>query len=77
MLAPIEVDDAAVSRFAGAVKIQTVSVPEAPQADFSAFIVLNQYLGGELPATNRMLTRDVISGDSLLFTWPGSDGSAR
>ena len=76
-IAPIEVDDAAVNRLAGAVKIQTVSVPEAPNADFSAFIVLNQYLEASFPQLHRKLTREVISGDSLLYTWPGSDSSAR
>ncbi len=81
--APVEaipslaIDDSAIERLSAAVQIPTVSVAESPGADFSNFVRFRECLAASFPRVHRQLTRDVISGHSLLFTWQGLESAAR
>lgn len=72
--------DAAISsapvgtaRFAGALRIPTVSTEDSAQWDPKPFLDLHEYLRASYPLVHGALTREVINGYSLLYTWKGSD----
>lgn len=62
--------DAAAKRLAGAVRIQTVSFDRQP-ASAESFRQFREYLAGQFPNVHRVLSREVVNGSSLLFTWAG------
>jgi len=73
-LAPVQVDrEAALERFAGALRIQTVSEPLRP-TDAAAMRQLRDYLQANFVRINQTMRREIV-GQSLLFTWAGSDAS--
>jgi carboxypeptidase PM20D1 len=74
---PLAIDDAAIERLSGAVRIRTVSVADSPNPDLSALTRFHEFLEKSFPQVHRQLTREVINTGSLLFNWPGRDRSAR
>jgi carboxypeptidase PM20D1 len=74
---PHAVDQGATDRLAAAVRIPTVSVAEGPGADFSSFDRFEEFLKVSFPHVHQHLTREVIGGHSLLYTWEGRDRAAR
>jgi carboxypeptidase PM20D1 len=76
-ITPLAIDDSAIERLAGAVRIPTVSVTEGPDADFSSFVRFREFLERTFPQVHRRLTHELIGGHSLLFTWPGLDWRAQ
>jgi len=68
--------DAAAQRFAGAVRIPTISLAEGgaeASGQVDHFPELHAYLAQCFPLIHSRLHKDVVNGRSLLFTWPGSD----
>ena len=64
----------AVERFAGAIRIPTVSRPEqAP--DLAALKVFHDYLEQQFPAVSAQLRREAVGQGALLYTWAGQDPS--
>ena len=76
-ISPLDIDDGALARLAAAVRVPTVSVAEAADADFSEFARLREVLETSFPQVHRKLVRELIGGQSLLFTWPGREPSAK
>ncbi len=76
-MSPLPVDDAAIERLAAAVRIPTVSVAETPGEDFSVFTRFHEFLEASFPRVHQQLTREVVGGHSLLFTWQGREPSTR
>jgi len=75
--APIEVDaDAAVQRFAGAIRIPTISWENVEDTDTAAFLALHDYLEASYPLVHERLRREKVGDLSLLYTWEGSDPGA-
>jgi carboxypeptidase PM20D1 len=73
---PIALDPAgAVQRFAGALRIPTISHGEPEKNDPAAFAAFARYLQAEFPRAHAALTREQV-GQSLLYTWPGRDPQA-
>ena len=72
-LPPIKLDStAAISRFSGAIRIQTVSVPlQAPNAE--AMQRFRDFLLQRFPLVHQSMQREVTAASALLFTWRGSD----
>ncbi|RMH17232.1 MAG: M20/M25/M40 family metallo-hydrolase [Gemmatimonadetes bacterium] len=66
--------EAAVERFAGAIRFPTVSREDAPH-DSAAFRALHAYLAEVFPRVHATLERETIGGLSLLYRWPGRDPS--
>ncbi|HEV8149906.1 MAG TPA: M20 family peptidase [Gemmatimonadales bacterium] len=66
---------AAAQRLAGAVKFPTVSYASGGSIDTAAFIGLHQYLESEFPLVHATLTRELVGGLSLLYTWRGADST--
>jgi carboxypeptidase PM20D1 len=76
-ISPLPVDDTAIERLAGGVRIPTISAAESPAADSNSFDRFHQFLEESFPQVHRLLTREHIGGHSLLFTWQGLDRTAR
>ncbi len=66
---------AAATHLAGAVKFQTVSLESGGPIDTAAFLGLHQYLQSTFPLVHSTLTRELVAGLSLLYTWQGTDSS--
>ena len=74
----IKVDiPAAAERLAAAVRLRTVSHDDKPDSAAAEFLKLHALLEQAFPLTHRTLQREVVAGYSLLYTWPGSDPSAK
>lgn len=63
----------AAERFAGAIRFPTVSFMDRTQTDSAAFLGLHQYFADTYPNIERVLTRETVSGLSLLYTWEGRE----
>ncbi len=70
---PIDAE-AAIARFSGAIRIQTISQPLA-KPDQPAMMAFRNYLESSFPHIHATARREVVGDGSLLFTWQGSDPS--
>ena len=74
----VEVDEkAAADRLAGAIPIRTVSGMEGLQSDGEAFKKLHAYLAQQFPKLHATLKKEVVGDNALLYTWTGSDPTAK
>lgn len=74
----VEIDEkAAAERLAGAIPIRTVSGMEGLQSDGQAFKELHAYLAQQFPKLHATLKKEVVGNNALLYTWTGSDPTAR
>ncbi len=62
---------AAAERLAGAIRFPTVSHEGGANVEAAAFQGLHQYLQQSFPKVHATLTREVVNGYSLLYTWKG------
>lgn len=69
--------EAVVRRLSGAIRLRTISHQDPTRVDGSVFEALHRHLERSFPRVHRRLKRERFSGYSLLYTWPGSDPSAR
>lgn len=73
----IDVDtDAAVQRFAGAIRIPTISWENVEDTDTAAFLALHDYFEANYPLVHERLKREKVGDLSLLYTWEGTDPGA-
>jgi carboxypeptidase PM20D1 len=76
-LPPLAVDKAAVAEsMAVAVRARTVSGLLDPAGVAAEFDRLHAHLQARYPLAHGAMTREVVGGHSLLYTWPGSDAQA-
>jgi carboxypeptidase PM20D1 len=73
-IARIDLDEqAAAVRLAGAVRLRTVS-EEAPSPQSNPeFLRLHGYLVQSFPSAHRVLSKEIVGGYSLLYTWVGQN----
>jgi carboxypeptidase PM20D1 len=69
-------NDAALQRFAGAVKLHTISTAEGPPSE-QDLNVFHDYLAQQFPLVHQHLQREVLAGGALLFTWQGRSADKR
>ena len=75
---PIAVNETAASEaLAEAIRAQTVSSQEDAALNADQFRALHAHLERRYPKLHAALKREVVAGLSLLYTWPGSDPTAR
>ncbi|HUT53195.1 MAG TPA: M20 family peptidase [bacterium] len=67
----------AANSLSGAVKIKSISHQDPSQVDATEFFALHDYLATSYPLIHKNLVREKAGGLSLLYTWQGSDPSAR
>jgi acetylornithine deacetylase/succinyl-diaminopimelate desuccinylase-like protein len=77
-LAPLSIDElGAARRFAGALRIPTISHADREKNDPKQFEAMHAYLESQFPRVHAALRREVVNGQSLLYTWSGRDRGAR
>ncbi len=62
-------------RLSGAIQIPSVSHEDPQKRDARPFDDLRTYLEQTYPRLHKALTREIVSGHTLVHTWPGSDHS--
>ena len=65
-----------LEHLAAAVRFETVSHEDRSLIDLSQFDLLHGFLAAAYPLTHEHLSREVVSGHSLLYTWEGLDAEA-
>ena len=68
---------AAAERLAGAVRFRTISYDTPSQDSRTELLKLHAYLAESFPATHAALTRQIVGGYSMLYTWVGQDVQAK
>lgn len=77
-LAPLAVDEqAAGESLAAAIRARTVSSREDAALNDDQFRALHAHLQARYPRLHATLRREVVGELSLLYTWPGSDPTAK
>jgi carboxypeptidase PM20D1 len=75
--AEVTVPAGAVERLAGAIRFPTLSNEDSDDFDAVTFQALHEYLTAEFPRLHAALERETVATHSLLYTWRGTDLSAR
>ena len=71
---PIQVGmESAVARFSGAIQFQTVSDQNIQQPAANEFLRLHDFLETSFPKVHAQLSKEIVGGYSLLYTWKGTD----
>ena len=64
---------AAAKRLSGAVKCKTISYQDFSKFDLAEFEKFREFLKQTFPHIHTQLSRELVNGHSLLYTWKGSD----
>ena len=76
-ITPVAVDAAqAAARLGAAVRFKTISSDTDPNFSKDEFEKFHAYLARTFPRVHAQLKREVVGGQSLLYTWTGSDPKA-
>ena len=67
---------AAAQRLGAAVRFKTLSTLDATQPAAAEFEGLHEHLKASFPRVHGALSREVVGGLTLVYTWPGSDAKA-
>ena len=73
----VAIEDAAIDRLRGAIRLPTISRGEGFGPDNVALEAFRRYLKDSFPLVHARLPFEQIGGQSLLFKWSGTDGSAK
>jgi carboxypeptidase PM20D1 len=73
---PVNMDQAA-SHLSDAIKFKTVFNMDTSKVDYSQFTGFQDYIAKTFPLVNSTLTKKVINGYGLLYTWQGSDSQKK
>ena len=75
---PLAVDvNAVADKLAGAVRFRTISSADDPSLNAQEFRKFHAFLEQRFPLVHQKLKREFVSELSLLYTWPGTDASAK
>jgi carboxypeptidase PM20D1 len=75
--APAVDNSLAARHLAEAVRIPTVSHQDPAENDYAQWDRLHAWLEATFPAAHAAMTREVVAGHTLVYTWPGSDPTRR
>jgi carboxypeptidase PM20D1 len=71
----VAIPNGAAERLAGSLRIRTISSEDSAAFDAEAFRTSHTYLQLAFPRVHAQLRREIVGGQSLLYTWPGRDSS--
>ncbi|MFH1331167.1 MAG: M20/M25/M40 family metallo-hydrolase [Actinomycetota bacterium] len=74
--APGSAGDLYLEHLAAAVRIRTISNEDRSRTDPAPFVEFHAFLEGTYPLVHQQLSREVVAGHSLLYTWEGADPGA-
>lgn len=76
---PVQIDlpdtDAIAQRFSRALQFKTISYQDEAKNNWEEYTNFIQYLASAFPLVHAHLTREIVNGYSLLYTWQGSNPS--
>ena len=76
LAAAVAIDSArAAEHLAQAVRIRTVSHQDPGENDWAQWDRFHGWLQSTYPAAHAAMTREVVAGHTLVYTWPGADAS--
>jgi len=67
----------AATHLAEAVRFRTISHQDASENDRAEWDRFHEWLATTYPAAHAAMSREVVAGHTLVYTWPGSDPSRR
>lgn len=67
--------EAAAARLGQVIRFETISVQDGQPWNAAPFTAQRTWLEGAYPAFHAAAKREIVNGESLLFTWAGSDAS--
>jgi len=67
----------AATHLAEAVRLRTISHQDAAENDRAEWDRLHEWLANTYPAAHAVMSREIVAGHTLVYTWPGSDASRR
>ncbi|WP_028566838.1 M20/M25/M40 family metallo-hydrolase [Salisaeta longa] len=73
--ADVTISDEAMERLAGALRHRTITARAPEDRDDAAYADFRAYLRAKYPRVHEHLTRSVVNGHSVLYTWPGSNAA--
>ena len=74
LAAPVAIDNArAAQHLSEAIRFQTVSHQEKAEDQVAEWEKLHAWLQTTYPAAHAAMTREIVAGRTLIYTWPGSD----
>jgi carboxypeptidase PM20D1 len=78
-ITPVELDDGCVERLCKALQFRTISNADPDEIDPKPFLALHEFFEKAFPRTHKTLKREAVGqgGLSLLYTWEGTDPTAR
>ncbi len=77
-LAPVAIDEnAAAQRLGASIKLQTIASATDADQSADAFNALHAQIESDFPAFHAAAKREIVGKYSLLYTWEGSDPSAK
>jgi len=75
---PVAIDtERAARHLAEAVRLRTVSHQDPGQNEWAEWDRLHAWLERTYPTAHAAMTREVVAGRTLLYTWPGTDRTRR
>lgn len=76
--APLLFDrDSALQKLSRAIQFQTVSQRESVPTGLAEFTGLREYLRAAFPSVHSQLDREIVGGQSLLYTWRGESAALK
>jgi carboxypeptidase PM20D1 len=74
LVATVPIDAArAADHLAQAVRIRTISHQDPRENDWAQWDAFHAWLLSTYPAAHSAMTREVVAGHTLVYTWPGTD----
>jgi carboxypeptidase PM20D1 len=74
---PLSIDLKAADRLAGAIRYRTIAQADDADASATEFRQLHAYLETTFPRLHKALKREVVGSYGLVYTWTGTDPSAK
>jgi carboxypeptidase PM20D1 len=74
---PLEIDARAIDRFAASVKFKTVAQVDDAHANAGEFKQFHAYLQSAFPRVHQVLKREIVADYALVYTWAGTEPSAK
>lgn len=74
LAAPVSIDNTkAAEHLAESIRFQTISHQDKAEDQVAEWEKLHDWLQATYPAAHIAMTREVVAGRTLVYTWPGSD----
>jgi len=70
-------DSSAIKHLQSAIRIKTISYDDPSKFDSTEFLTFRKFLEETYPTVHAKLSREIIKGYSIIFTWPGKNSALK